>query len=100
MRLIEAEVALRAGDVTTAMSRINTVRALVPVPTVTATTAADAWLALDRERHLTLWLEGRRLRDNARLSASGLSSWAVQFMQGRDDCFPPSINETASNPNL
>lgn len=100
MRLIEAEVALRAGDVTTAMSRINTVRALVPVPAVTATTAADAWLALDRERHLTLWLEGRRLRDNARLSASGLSSWAVQFMQGRDDCFPPSINETASNPNL
>ena len=52
------------------------------------------------ERHLTLWLEGRRLRDNARLSVAGLSSWAATFMQGRHACFPPSLNEIASNPNL
>jgi hypothetical protein len=100
MRLIEAEVALRANDVTTAMQFVNAVRSAAGVAPVTATTAADAWLALDRERHLTLWLEGRRLRDNARLSGPGLSSWAASFMQGRDACFPPSLNEVASNPNL
>lgn len=100
MRLIEAEVALRANDITTAMQRINAVRSAANVAPVSAATAADAWLALDRERHLTLWLEGRRLKDNARLSGPGLSSWAASFMQGRDACFPPSLNEIASNPNL
>lgn len=100
MRLIEAEVLLRAGNVAGAMAKINAVRALNSVTPVTATTAAQAWLALDQERHLTLWLEGRRLRDNARLSAAGLSSWSATFMQGRNACFPPSLNEIASNPNL
>jgi hypothetical protein len=57
-------------------------------------------VALDKERHFTLWLEGRRLKDNARLSAGGLSSFSATFMQGRNSCFPPSLNEVASNPNL
>lgn len=100
MRLIEAEVALRANNVAAAMQFINGVRQGAGVSPVTAATAAEAWLALDQERHLTLWLEGRRLRDNARLSAPGLSSWSASFMQGRDSCFPPSLNEIASNPNL
>ena len=100
MRLIEAEVLLRAGQVGPAMDKINAVRTAAGVATVTATTAAAAWVALDRERHLVLWLEGRRLRDNARLSAAGLSAWSAEFMAGRDDCFPPSLNEVASNPNL
>jgi hypothetical protein len=82
------------------MAKVNAVRALNSVAPVTANTTAEAWLALDQERHLTLWLEGRRLRDNARLSAAGLSSWAATFMAGRDACFPPSLNEIASNPNL
>jgi hypothetical protein len=67
---------------------------------VSAATSAEAWVALDRERHFTLWLEGRRLRDNARLSAPGLSSFSATFMQGRNSCFPASLNEVASNPNL
>lgn len=100
MRLIEAEVLLRVGNVAGAMAKVNAVRALNAVTPVTANTVAEAWLALDQERHLTLWLEGRRLRDNARLSAAGLSSWAATFMAGRDACFPPSLNEIASNPNL
>jgi hypothetical protein len=100
MRLIEAEVLLRGGLVAGAVQKINGVRAAAGVAPVSATTAADAWLALDRERHLTLWLEGRRLKDNARLSAPGLSSWSAEFVNGRDVCFPPSLNEVASNPNL
>lgn len=100
MRLIEAEALLRGGDVTGAMAKVNAVRSAAGVAPVTATTTADAWVALDQERHLALWLEGRRLRDNARLSAPGLSAWSAGFMVGRDACFPPSLNEIASNPNL
>jgi starch-binding outer membrane protein, SusD/RagB family len=100
MRLIEAEVLLRSGNVGGAMAKINGVRALAGVTPVVATTVPDAWVALDKERHFTLWLEGRRLKDNARLSAGGLSSFSATFMQGRNSCFPPSLNEVASNPNL
>jgi starch-binding outer membrane protein, SusD/RagB family len=100
MRLIEAEVLLRNGQVGPAMTKINAVRAAAGVTPVSATTTAEAWLALDQERHLTLWLEGRRLKDNVRLAAPGLSSWSAGFIQGRDTCFPPSLNEVASNPNL
>lgn len=77
MRLIEAEAMLRAGDRQGAVDRINYVRERVGVPPVMASTDAEAWLALDRERNFELWLEGRRLQDNARFSAEGLSSWAV-----------------------
>ena len=100
MRLIEAEALLRAGDVPGAVAKINVVRTAAGVGQVNATTVAEAWVALDQERHLTLWLEGRRLKDNARLSAPGLSSWSASFMVGRDSCFPASLNERASNPNF
>lgn len=100
MRLIEAEALLRGGNVAAAVAKINGVRAAAGVPNAQAATAAEAWVALDRERHLALWLEGRRLKDNARLSAPGLSAWSAEFMRGRDTCFPPSLNEIASNPNL
>jgi starch-binding outer membrane protein, SusD/RagB family len=100
MRLIEAEVLLRRGALGAAMDKINEVRTAAGVAAVAATTVAQAWVALDRERQLVLWLEGRRLKDNARLSAPGLSSWSAEFMVGRDNCFPPSLNEVASNPNL
>jgi starch-binding outer membrane protein, SusD/RagB family len=100
MRLIEAEAALRAGDVDEAVGFINDVRLSVPVMPVDTTTATEAWLALDRERHFVLWLEGRRLKDNQRLSESGLSPWSTAFMEGRDSCFPPSLTEINSNPNL
>ncbi len=100
MRLIEAEAMLRAGDRQGAVDKINYVRERVGVPPVMASTDAEAWLALDRERNFELWLEGRRLKDNARFSAEGLSSWAVAFMQGRHSCFPPSLAECSANPNV
>jgi hypothetical protein len=100
MRLIEAEVRLRNQDVTGAMEKINHVRSLAEVEAVAANTPEEAWLALDRERHFVLWLEGRRLRDNVRFAEPGLSPWAAAFMQGRDGCFPPSLTEVNANPNL
>ena len=100
MRLIEAEVMLRMGDRQGAIDRINYVRDRVGVPPVSASSDAEAWLALDRERNFELWLEGRRLKDNARFAAESLSSWAVAFMQGRHNCFPPSLAECSANPNV
>jgi hypothetical protein len=62
MRLIEAEAALRAGDITTAIARINALRTLSNAPLVTAPSAInDAWTLLKRERGIELWLEGRRI---------------------------------------
>ena len=100
MRLIEAEVMLRAGDREGAIDKINYVRERVGVPPVTAATDAEAWLALDRERNFELWLEARRLKDNARFAAENLSPWAIAFMQGRHSCFPPSLAECSANPNV
>lgn len=100
MRLIEAEAMLRQGDRDGAIGKINYVRNRVGVPPVSATTDQDAWLALDRERNFELWLEARRLKDNARFAAEGLSPWAVAFMQGRHNCFPPSTAECSANPNV
>ena len=100
MRLIEAEVMLRMGDREGAIAKINYVRERVGVPPVSAPTDDEAWLALDRERNFELWLEARRLKDNQRFSREGLSSWAVAFMQGRHDCFPPSLAECSANENV
>jgi hypothetical protein len=100
MRLIEAEVLLRGGDVPGAVAKINQVRTAAGVAAVTATTVAEAWVALDHERYLVLWLEARRFKDNQRLAAAGLSAFSVSIMQGRDTCFPPSTAEAQSNRHL
>lgn len=96
MRLIQAEAALRGGDVAGAVARINEVRAAAGVPAVGAATADAAWDALIRERYLTLWLEGRRLKDNQRFFEEGRSD----VLEGRAKCFPFSDAEINSNPNL
>jgi|TARA_B100001964_G_scaffold216747_1_gene256285 hypothetical protein len=106
MRLIEAEVLLRSGDVSGCMAKINGVRTAAGVAEKTASTESEAWLALDQERHLVLWLEARRLKDNSRLN--GLSSLSTDFMSGigfdsklgRDECFPPSLAEISANVNI
>ncbi|MDE2806479.1 MAG: RagB/SusD family nutrient uptake outer membrane protein [Gemmatimonadota bacterium] len=100
MRLIEAEAMLRMGDRQGAIDKINYVRERVGVPPVMASTDSEAWLVLDRERNFELWLEARRLKDNARFAAENLSPWAVAFMQGRHSCFPPSLAECSANPNV
>lgn len=102
MRLIEAEVKLIGGDIAGAMTLINARRTNVGVPTVTATTAEDAWIALKRERGIELWMEARRLGDFRRwaaLNRPGTLS-AIESMAGRDLCFSTPLSEIETNPNF
>jgi hypothetical protein len=104
MRLIEAEAALLAGDVTGTMDKINEVRSFVGVDPLTAASADEAWTHLNHERMLTLWLEGRRLWD--------LYRWDDDFLRGgtilelnpginpRGHCVPPTSDECVTNVNL
>jgi len=111
-RLIEAEVALRNGDLAEFTAQINRVRALYDLPAIDVPATAgsleypnaydDAWSILDAERYLTLWLEGRRLWD--------LHRWDHPFLDGgevvwpsdpqRDSCMPVPANECRYNPNF
>lgn len=102
MRLIEAEAKLINGDVAGAVAILNVRRAALSVPLVTATTAADAWTALKRERAIELWLEGRRLNDLRRWKAASRpgSYDAREDVATRDLCFPVSLQEKQANPNL
>jgi starch-binding outer membrane protein, SusD/RagB family len=92
MRLIEAEAALRANDVATAVEKINHVRRAANVPVVAASTADEAWTALRREREIVLWMEGRRLWD--------LWRFDDPFLADRDRCLPISENERNTNPRV
>jgi hypothetical protein len=96
MLLIRAEAALRANDVTNAMTFINQERASFTLPALTATTVDQAWTILQRERGAVLWLEGRRLWDLRRWLAEGRST----VLQGRSTCIPISQEELAVNQNL
>ncbi len=114
MRLIEAEARLvQASDVPGAIARINDVRDFWDLDPIdpTGMTLQEAWITLDHERHLTLWLEGRRLFDMRRWDAAGLDYLpAVQFIYGgtiiypgenpRAICIPISESECLVNPNL
>ena len=114
MRLIEAEARLvQASDVPGAIASINEVRefwSLDPIDP-TGMTLQDAWITLDHERLLTLWLEGRRLYDMRRWNEAGLDFLpAVQFIYGgtivypgdnpRDVCIPISQSECLVNTNV
>lgn len=102
MRLIEAEAKLIAGDVAGAMTIINARRTNVGVAPATATTTAEGWTALKRERAIELWLEARRLGDLRRWKAAGRpGDYDVrEDLASRDLCFPVSLQEKLSNPNL
>ncbi len=117
MRLIEAEDALRNNDLTTAMAKINEVRQFHGVtPDLVAADIDEAWIHLDHERHLTLWLEGRRMHDLRRWDEEDRSTLpGVQFLRGllpladddidasiskRASCIPISFSECLSNTNL
>lgn len=96
MRLIEAEVGLRGNDLPTFMERLNHVRTAFGLDPVTVENQQEAWSALDRERFLTLWLEGRRLKDVSRFSGEGL----VSYPGAGVSCYPFGDTEIAGNPNL
>jgi hypothetical protein len=116
MRLIEAEAALRNNDLTTAMSKINAVRAFHGLPALTATSVGTGftynwnsmtgWDILDREYLVTNWLEGRRLFQFHRWDAEGKSH---PYLTGthhlyelvvpkRFTCYPIADSECQTNP--
>ncbi len=104
MLMLRAEAALRAGNVTQAMGFINQARAFYsttarPLAPLTATTVAEAWPILQRERAATLWLEGRRFWDLRRWNAEP-PPIKNTFLDARDKCIPISENEEDSNPNF
>lgn len=96
MLLIRAEAALRANDLTNAMAFINQGRTAASLTPLTATTVAEAYGHLMRERGAVLWLEGRRLFDLRRWLAEGRNS----TLQGRSTCIPISLEERGANPNV
>lgn len=119
MRLIEAEALLVAGDWQNAMTLINRVRTTTRpgLPGTskvmtgwTATSLAEAWTALRRERGIELWLEGRRMADLRRWKAANRPGelWALEdptnpktyLDQPQSLCIPISQNEIDTNPNI
>jgi starch-binding outer membrane protein, SusD/RagB family len=107
MRLVEAEIALRAGDLATAMSKINGVRTTVisdstgqPLAPWSATTITDGWTALKRERGIELWLEARRLGDERRWVDSSTPGDMEDMSDRVRLCFPIGLGERRANPNV
>ena len=99
MRLLIAEARLRTGDWQAALAMINDLRAETGVVPWTASSLAEVWTALGRERGIELWLEGRRLNDLSRWKAGNVPG-TFDDMTGRDLCFPIGIGELDTNPNL
>ncbi len=116
MRLIEAEAALRAGDLNKAMEKINEMRAYFRLPALEADgnigqitggeeggahpTSMSGWDILDRERHLTMWLEGRRLWDLHRWDHPHLDGGGVVYkatVARRASCLPIALDECQVN---
>ncbi|MDQ4080110.1 MAG: RagB/SusD family nutrient uptake outer membrane protein, partial [Gemmatimonadota bacterium] len=104
MLMLRAEERLRAGDVPGAMTLINQQRAFYsttqnPLPALTATTEAEAWAILKKERAAVLWMEGRRFWDLRRWNAEA-PPIKDTYLDDRDKCIPVSENEEQSNPNV
>ncbi len=116
MRLIEAEAVLQptgTGDIAEFLGFINDARdfyGLAPIAEASVTGIGgvddaddmDAWSILDRERHLTLWLEGRRLFDLDRWNHPFLMGGTVVYpgIADRFRCLPISFSECQTNPNV
>lgn len=109
MRLIEAEAKLMAGQLSPAMTAINEVRSHFDLPERSTTAIGslggddeDAWTVLDEERHLTLWLEARRLWDLRRWQHPFLNGGTIVYpgIENRDDCLPIGVSECQTNPNI
>ncbi len=113
MRLIEAEVHLRNGNIEEAINSINEVRDLHDLDTFNADDYQDeqeAWELLMKEKGIELWLEGRRVADLRRWMED---EHDVPFEVVREDdeewsnvldveemCLEVSSTEEDSNPNL
>ncbi len=109
MRLLEAEYALRNNDLATAMAKINEARSVYGLDPLTSNGSVGSitgdpdsmsgWDILDRERHLTNWLEGRRLWDLHRWSHPFLDGGEVVYpaVNPRASCVPIADNECQTN---
>lgn len=114
MRLIQAEAQLRNGTVDSAVALMNEARTywdgLDPMPSDTVSGPApssfdasnEAWSLLDDERHLALWLEGRRLHDLRRWDHPFLNGGSIVYpgVSERAACFPIAQNECDVNDNV
>ncbi len=130
MRLIEAEALLaQGGNITGALARINGIRTSVvsdktgqSLEPWTATTLAEAWTILKRERGIELWLEARRMGDQRRWDEGNTpgsyelpdfesrSTLFVNNPRGRESvdgqvqprllCYNISNTERNTNPNI
>jgi len=109
MMLITAEAKLRSGDFQGALTIINQIRSTVGVALRTATTSDQTWTWLKLEKLIELWLEGRALGERRRWLGDGADKAApgdlpanlrMDDRTGKDRCFPISLNEYNTNPNL
>jgi starch-binding outer membrane protein, SusD/RagB family len=102
MVLIRTEAALIGGDWQTAIDLINELRADVGVEPLNVAGVEEAWAAFKVERTVELWLEGRHLSDIRRWRMQDALGTlpADMDMSGRDSCFPISLTERESNPNV
>jgi hypothetical protein len=108
MRLVEAEIALRAGDWPAAMGKINGVRTTVisdttggqPLAPRSAANITEAWTALKRERGIELWLEARRLGDERRWVESPTPGDMEDMSDRVRLCFPIGLGERRANANV
>lgn len=95
MRLIEAEVQLKKGNLAAAMERINYVRGKAGLDPVTATTEADVQAKLLHERFAQLFLESHRMHD---LQRFGLVDEVLGA--GRPTKFPLTSGEIQLNQHV
>ena len=106
MLLLRAEAALRNNDFTGAMTLINQARtaySATALPPLTATSVAQAWPILQKERGAVVWLESRRFWDLHRWNAAYNDPAVLvknTFLNNRDKCIPISLEEQQANPNV
>jgi hypothetical protein len=101
MRLIRAEAALAANDLTEAANQMNVRRTdlgltLFPVPFASL---ADGYTALKTERAAELWLEGRRMGDVRRWLENAIPGDFVDgnYRDGnQDNQFPVKVEDLMS----
>lgn len=97
MRLIEAEVLMKQGNLAGAIEKINVVRAAAGLRAhaTTGLTAANVQEKLLWERFAELYLEGHRMHDLARFNLVG-----PILGTGRATKFPMNATELQLNPNV
>jgi hypothetical protein len=109
MMLVVAESKLRDGDWQGALNIINQIRSTVGVTPRQATTANETWTWLKLEKLIEVWLEGRAVGERRRWNGDGADAAApgdlpallnMTDRSGKDDCWPISRDEAASNPNI